>query len=184
MKYLPISFRISVKNVQSQQSSHSKGSSSPNYTQQEHDNDTQKYWNKSNPRIVIFVRWSPTWSFGNWWVEARQVHQSISCQEKVWGNDTDSVEFGGHGKSHCNEKDQNVASVWIIVGSVSVSKEVNSRIDFVLADSLRQFQISAHCEFFRIFLSLRFYVKSILENLEVLKLPFLLFLGLWILLIC
>ena len=172
MKCLPISFRISVKNVQSKQSSHSKGSSSPNDTQQEHDNNTQKYWNKSNPRIVIFVRWSPTWSFGNWWVEARQVHQSISCQEKVGRDDTDSVEFGGHGESHCNEKDQNVTSVWIIVGSVSVGKEVNSGIDFVLADSLRQFQISAHCEFFRIFLSLRFYVKSILENVGVSKLQF------------
>ena len=36
---------------------------------------------------------------------------------------------------------------------------------------------------FRIFLSLRFFVKSILENVEVLKLSFLPFLGLWILLI-
>ena len=72
-------------------------------------------------------------------MEARQVHQSISCQEKVGCNDTDSVEFGGHGKSHGNEKDQNVTSVGIIVGSISVGKKVNSGIDFVLADSLRQF---------------------------------------------
>ena len=36
---------------------------------------------------------------------------------------------------------------------------------------------------FRIFLSLRFYVKSILDNLKVLKLPFLPILRLWILLI-
>ena len=34
-----------------------------------------------------------------------------------------------------------------------------------------------HCGNFRIFLSLRFYVKSILENIEVLKLLFLPFLG-------
>ena len=41
--------------------------------------------------------------------------------------------------------------------------------------------LAAQCGNFRIFLSLRFYVKSILENLEVLKLLFLPFLGLWIL---
>ena len=39
----------------------------------------------------------------------------------------------------------------------------------------------AQCGKFKIFLSLRFYVKSILEKLEVLKLQFLPFLGLWIL---
>ena len=33
--------------------------------------------------------------------------------------------------------------------------------------------LTAQCGNFRIFLSLRFYVKSILENLEFLKLPFL-----------
>ena len=77
-------------------------------------------------------------------MEARQVHQSISCQEKVGSDDTDGVEFGSHRKSHGNEKDQNVTSVGIIVGSVSVSKEVNSGIDFVLADSLRQFQNSVN----------------------------------------
>ena len=41
----------------------------------------------------------------------------------------------------------------------------------------------AQCGNFRIFLSFKFYVKSILRNLEVPKLPFLSFLGLWILLI-
>ena len=38
--------------------------------------------------------------------------------------------------------------------------------------------LKAQCGKFRIFLSLIFYVKSILETLEVLKLPFLQFLGL------
>ena len=40
----------------------------------------------------------------------------------------------------------------------------------------------SQCETFRISLSFRFYVKSILKNLEVLKLPFFPFLGLYILL--
>ena len=35
----------------------------------------------------------------------------------------------------------------------------------------------AQCGNFRIFLSLRFYVKSILEHIEVLKLPFFAILG-------
>ena len=39
------------------------------------------------------------------------------------------------------------------------------------------------CGIFKIFVSLRFHVKSILENLEVPKLPFLPSLGLWILFI-
>ena len=43
--------------------------------------------------------------------------------------------------------------------------------------------IKTQCGSFRIFLSLRFYVKSILGILEVQKLPFLPFYGLWILLI-
>ena len=41
----------------------------------------------------------------------------------------------------------------------------------------KRFQFS-QCGYFRIFLSLRFYVKSILKSLEVLKVPFLPFLGL------
>ena len=41
-----------------------------------------------------------------------------------------------------------------------------------------QFGKNTHCGNLRIFLSLRFYVKSILESLEVLKLPFLPFLRL------
>ena len=41
----------------------------------------------------------------------------------------------------------------------------------------------AQCGNFRIFLSFRFYVKSTLENLEVLKLPFFAYLGLWFFLI-
>ena len=43
---------------------------------------------------------------------------------------------------------------------------------------------SQQCGNFRIFLSFRFYVNLILENLEVLKLPFLPFWGLWILSFC
>ena len=104
-------------------------------------------------------------------MEARQVHQSISCQEKVGGDDTDGVEFGSHGKSHCNEKDQDVTSVGIIIGSVSVSKEVNSRIDFVFADSLKTISIT-QCGNFMIFLPMRFYVKSNLGFLEVQNPPF------------
>ena len=75
-------------------------------------------------------------------MEARQVHQCVSCQEKVGGDDTDGVEFGGHGESHGNEEDQNVTSVGIIVGSVSLSKEVDSWIDFVLTNSLKTIPIS------------------------------------------
>ena len=51
---------------------------------------------------------------------------------------------------------------------------------FTKGKCLRQF---AQCRNFRIFLSFRFYVNSVLYNVEVLKPLFLLFLGLWILLI-
>ena len=52
----------------------------------------------------------------------------------------------------------------------------------IISSQVRMTQSSevspSQCENYRIFLSFRFYVKSILETLEVLKLPFLPFLGL------
>ena len=59
------------------------------------------------------------------------------------------------------------------VNALGLAKRVNAKI--LIASTSEVYgdpEVSFHSGNFMIFLSLRFYVKSILENLEVLKLPF------------
>ena len=69
---------------------------------------------------------------------------------------------------------------WVVFWS---EKEKEYRSAICLLFRWSKLATLAQCGNFRIFLSFRFYVKSIFENLEVLKLLVLPFLGLWILLI-
>ena len=73
-----------------------------------------------------------------------------------------------------------IAGIYVLHKTVSNKVNISFGLTYFWHDLLSAWPAFTKCGNFKIFLSFRFYFKSILKNLEVLKLQFLQFHELWI----